>query len=85
MLDGKATFYFNLHLKHFLTTFSFRYSGTGILSMFAAQAGAHHVYGVDSSAIIEQARLVVAKNGFQDKITLIHGKVSAAIIMLDLF
>ena len=44
--------------------------------MFAAQAGARHVYGVDSSGIIEQARLVVGKNGFQDTITLIHGKVS---------
>lgn len=54
-------------------------SGTGILSMFAAQAGAGHVYGVDSSGIIEQARLVVAKNGFQGQITLIHGKVSTQV------
>ena len=30
--------------------------GTGILSMFAAKAGAAHVYGVDMSGIVEQAR-----------------------------
>merc|ERR1711920_1119165 len=29
--------------------------GTGILSMFAAKAGAKQVYGVDMSGIIEQA------------------------------
>jgi hypothetical protein len=49
--------------------------GTGILSMFAAQAGAKHVYGVDCSSIIEQARKIVARNGFGDRITLIRGKV----------
>eukprot|EP00815_Leptocylindrus_aporus_P006142 CAMPEP_0116070094 /NCGR_PEP_ID=MMETSP0322-20121206/12779_1 /TAXON_ID=163516 /ORGANISM="Leptocylindrus danicus var. apora, Strain B651" /LENGTH=428 /DNA_ID=CAMNT_0003557785 /DNA_START=437 /DNA_END=1720 /DNA_ORIENTATION=+ len=49
--------------------------GTGILSMFAAQAGAKHVYGVDSSGIIEQARHIVARNGFQARISLIHGKI----------
>ena len=30
--------------------------GTGILSMFAAKAGAAHVYGVDMSGIVEQVR-----------------------------
>jgi hypothetical protein len=49
--------------------------GTGILSMFAAQAGARHVYAVDCSSIIEQARKIVARNGLGDKISLIRGKV----------
>ena len=49
--------------------------GTGILSMFAAQAGAKHVYAVDCSSIIEQARKIVKLNGFEDKITLIRGKI----------
>ena len=49
--------------------------GTGILSMFAAQAGAKHVYAVDCSSIIDQARKIVERNGFADKITLIKGKV----------
>jgi protein arginine N-methyltransferase 1 len=49
--------------------------GTGILSMFASQAGAKHVYAVDCSTIAHQARLIVAKNGFGDKITVIQGKI----------
>ena len=49
--------------------------GTGILSMFAAQAGAKHVYGVDCSSIAEQARQIIEINGFSDQITIIRGKV----------
>jgi len=49
--------------------------GTGILCMFAAKAGARHVYGIDMSDIIDDARNIVAENGFQDRITLIKGKV----------
>lgn len=49
--------------------------GTGILSMFCSQAGAKHVYGVDCSSIVEQAREIVKANGFEDKVTLIRGKV----------
>merc|ERR1711935_945063 len=43
--------------------------------MFAAKAGAKHVIGVDMSGIIEQAREIVAANGFKDKITLVRGKM----------
>ena len=43
--------------------------------MFAAQAGAKHVYGIDMSDIITDAREIIRLNGFQDKITLIQGKV----------
>jgi len=49
--------------------------GTGILSMFAVQAGAAHVYAVDCSSIIEQASRIVHDNGMVDKITLIRGKM----------
>lgn len=49
--------------------------GTGILSMFAVQAGAKHVYAVDCSSIIEQAKKIVSDNGMSNKITLIQGKV----------
>ena len=49
--------------------------GTGILSMFAAKAGAKQVFGVDMSGIVEQARIIVEKNGFADKVTLIRGKI----------
>ncbi|KAJ5477136.1 Protein arginine N-methyltransferase 1 [Penicillium diatomitis] len=49
--------------------------GTGILSMFAARAGAKHVIGVDMSSIIVKAREIVAVNGLSDKITLLQGKM----------
>ena len=49
--------------------------GTGILSMFAVQAGAAHVYGVDCSGIIESAKRIVKDNGMEEKITLIKGKI----------
>ncbi len=49
--------------------------GTGILSMFAAKAGAAKVIGVDCSTILEQAKQIVEANGFADRITLIRGKV----------
>jgi len=49
--------------------------GTGVLSMFAAQAGAKHVYAVDCSSIIDQARAIIKLNNFEDKITLIQGKI----------
>ena len=49
--------------------------GTGVLSMFAAQAGAKHCYAVDCSAILEQAKKIIKCNGFEQQITLIRGKV----------
>ncbi|EAZ63579.1 hypothetical protein PICST_51802 [Scheffersomyces stipitis CBS 6054] len=57
--------------------------GTGILSMFAAKAGAKHVYSVDMSNIIEKAREIVALNGFEDKITLIQGKLEDIDLPVD--
>ena len=35
--------------------------GTGILSMFAAKAGAAHVYGIDMSGIVEQVQSFLQK------------------------
>lgn len=49
--------------------------GTGILLMFAAKAGAKHVYSVDMSNIIEKAREIVELNGFGKQITLLQGKL----------
>ena len=43
--------------------------------MFAAQAGAKHVYGIDMSDIITDAREIIRLNGFEDRITLLQGKV----------
>ena len=49
--------------------------GTGILSLFAARAGAAHVYGIECSAIAEQAAAIVRDNGYADRVTIIRGKV----------
>lgn len=49
--------------------------GTGILSIFAARAGAAHVYGIDAADIAVQALEIVTDNGLADKITIIRGKV----------
>jgi len=49
--------------------------GTGILSMFCAKAGAKHVYAVDCSDIINQAKQIILDNHFDDKITCIQAKV----------
>ncbi|GAA5990766.1 hypothetical protein JCM10908_000006 [Rhodotorula pacifica] len=57
--------------------------GTGILSMFAAKAGAKKVIGVDMSNIIDQAQKIVAANGFADTITLIKGKMEEVVLPVD--
>jgi len=49
--------------------------GTGILSIFAARAGAKHVYAVDNAEIALFAREIVKKNGLEDKITVYKGKM----------
>lgn len=57
--------------------------GTGILSMFAAQAGAKMVIGIDCSEIIVQARQIVKDNGFDHIITLIKGKVEEVTLPVE--
>ncbi|CDK29163.1 unnamed protein product [Kuraishia capsulata CBS 1993] len=54
--------------------------GTGILSMFAAKAGAKHVIAVDMSNIIEMGQKIVDLNGLGDKITLLRGKLEDVVL-----
>ena len=49
--------------------------GTGILSLFAAKAGAKRVFAVDASEIAEKAEKIVKANGLANIITVIHGKI----------
>jgi 2-polyprenyl-3-methyl-5-hydroxy-6-metoxy-1,4-benzoquinol methylase len=44
--------------------------GTGILSLFAARAGAKHVYAVDASDIAMKAKQIVRANGLDGVIRL---------------
>lgn len=49
--------------------------GTGILSIFCAQAGAKRVYAVDASDIAVQANEVVNANNLSDIVKVLHGRV----------
>lgn len=57
--------------------------GTGILSMFAAQAGAKMVIGIDCSEILIQARQIVKDNHLDHVVTLIKGKVEEVTLPVD--
>mmetsp|Transcript_96446 Transcript_96446/g.176912 ORF Transcript_96446/g.176912 Transcript_96446/m.176912 type:complete len:383 (-) Transcript_96446:5-1153(-) len=50
-------------------------SGTGILCLFAAKAGAKQCIGIECSDIVNFARTIAEQNGFGDVITYVHGKV----------
>jgi protein arginine N-methyltransferase 3 len=49
--------------------------GTGILSLFCARAGARKVFAVDNSSIAARAKEIIAKNGYEDRIEVIQGRV----------
>ncbi|XP_063688077.1 histone-arginine methyltransferase CARMER-like isoform X1 [Bolinopsis microptera] len=50
-------------------------AGSGILSFFAVQAGAKHVYAVEGSNMADHCRDLIKNNKYQDKITVIHGMI----------
>ncbi|KAG9110666.1 hypothetical protein FRC07_008171, partial [Ceratobasidium sp. 392] len=49
--------------------------GSGILSMFAARAGARRVFAIEASGIGVKAEQNFKDNGYEDVITLVRGKV----------
>ena len=57
--------------------------GTGILSIFAARAGAKHVYGLEFAHIADYAKEIVKANGLEDKITIIKSKVEEAVLPVE--
>lgn len=48
-------------------------AGTGILSMFAARAGARKVYAIERTSTVTTAEEIVRVNGLADKIEFING------------
>lgn len=57
--------------------------GLGLLSMFAAIAGAKHVYAIDKSNIIQLTRRVVHDNRFANKITIVQGSAADINLPVD--
>lgn len=49
--------------------------GSGILSLFCAEAGAKMVYAVDRSDVINKARVIVYENGLSHKIRYVNFSV----------
>jgi hypothetical protein len=47
------------------------------------QAGAAHVYGIECSSIAEQAKQIVADNGFADRVTIVQGKAEEVTLPVD--
>ena len=50
-------------------------AGSGILSLFAAQAGARKVYAIEGSNMADNARKLIESNGFGDIIEVIQSKI----------
>ena len=60
-------------------------TGSGLLAMMAARAGARHVYACEMLPdLAELARIVVADNGYADRITVIAKASSDLVVGVDL-
>jgi protein arginine N-methyltransferase 3 len=57
--------------------------GTGILSMFCAQAGASKVIAVDNSNIMDKAQTIIKENGLDGTITCIKGKIEEVALPVE--
>ena len=57
--------------------------GTGILSIFAAQAGAKQVFGLEFADIADYAKQIIKNNKLEDKITIIKSKVEEAVLPVE--
>lgn len=54
--------------------------GSGVLSIFAAQAGAARVYAVEASDMAETAAEIVRRNGAAGVVTVLEGKVENVVL-----
>ena len=58
-------------------------SGTGILSIFAAKAGAKHVYAIENANIAIFSKDIIACNDLSERITVIKGKMEEIILPVE--
>ncbi|KAG8579707.1 hypothetical protein GDO81_011021 [Engystomops pustulosus] len=58
-------------------------SGTGILSMFAAKAGAKKVYGIECSSVSDYSEKIIKANHLDNIITIFRGKVEEVELPVD--
>mmetsp|Transcript_12320 Transcript_12320/g.19545 ORF Transcript_12320/g.19545 Transcript_12320/m.19545 type:complete len:377 (-) Transcript_12320:90-1220(-) len=58
-------------------------SGTGILCLFAAKAGAKRVFGIECSDIAGHATTIAKQNGYGEVITYIQGKAEEVELPVD--
>ena len=56
------------------------FTGTGILAIFAAQAGAKKVYAVEASNMAPHARKLIEANHFGDRIEIVSGKIQDIVL-----
>lgn len=49
---------------------------TGVLSIFAARAGAKHVYAIECSDTVTMTKAIIKENNLHNKITVIYKKVN---------
>ncbi|XP_014085589.2 protein arginine N-methyltransferase 1-B [Bactrocera oleae] len=57
--------------------------GVGILSLFAAKAGAAHVYAVDSSNVLDYTEQIVSDNGYAEVIHVIKGSLENIVLPVN--
>jgi protein arginine N-methyltransferase 1 len=57
--------------------------GTGVLSIFAARAGAAQVIGIECSGIVDLAQQIVKENGLDNKITIVKGKAEEVTLPVE--
>jgi protein arginine N-methyltransferase 1 len=70
----RNSMYYNKHLFRGKTVLDVG-CGTGILSMFAAKAGAARVIGIECSNIAQHAETIIKANKLDDVVTIVKGKV----------
>ena len=55
-------------------------TGTGVLSIWAAQAGAKRVYAVEATSVAHKAEKLIAAHGFSDVITVLNGRMEQVVV-----